>query len=481
MSCYVKIGDLTPENKASILKDLDVVPEIKKGFRKEDYYTKEESVQFYLRHTEKVVKDGKEAEILAGVSLPYVYSACLLKKHINHSKSYPQVKINFTGNLYEKQKPVYDEVFSMMKTKGTSILKVPPGFGKTVLGTKIITDFSLKAVIIIHRELLIKQWLGTIKENTNAKTWVVGETFVPDFDIIITMDQRIKNIPSEIISSIGLVIIDEAHSFCTDKRALSILSFQPKYILAETATPNPSNGMWRLVSLMCGTKMVERNIEIKFDVIKYETGITHPQQQNKQGKLDWAHLTKQMVENPRRNQMIVDIVNSNLEKKILILTARTDHVNILKGVLTHEKVDTFFGNKKSYKDSRVLIGTISKIGTGFDEKNACDDYNGVRIDLVILATSIKDESLLEQNVGRGFRSENPVIYDIVDKNSILGSHFYSRQKWYLSKNGSVKVKKAGVQIDTESAPPESFISKTLNIQQTPEEKKEMEKFLESLK
>jgi len=480
MSCYVKIEDLSPEHKASILKDLDVVPEIKKGFKKEDYYKKEdESVQFYLRHTEKKADvNGKETEILVGVSLPYTYCACLLKKHINHLKSYPGINVSFSGNLYEKQKPVYDEVFSMMKTKGTSILKVPPGFGKTVLGTKIITDFKLKAVIVIHRELLIKQWLGTIKENTNAKVWVVGEPYVPDFDIILSMDQRIKNIPQDILSTIGLVVIDEAHSFCTDKRALSILSFRPKYILAETATPNPSNGMWKLISLMCGNKMVERNIEIKFDVIKFETGITHQQKTNKQGKLDWAFLTKQMVENPHRNQMIVDIVNSNLEKKILILTARTDHVNILKGILTHEKVDTFFGNKKSYKDSRVLIGTISKIGTGFDEKNACDDYNGVRIDLVILATSIKDESLLEQNVGRGFRSENPLIYDIVDKNSILTGHFYARQKWYLSKNGTVRIKKAGVQIEKDS---ESFISKNLkSLTQTDSEKKEMEEILKIL-
>jgi len=437
MSCYVKVEDLSPEQKASILKDLEVVAQEKKTYGKPIYTAEKESVQFYLRHTEK----KNNQDVLIGVSLPYTYSACLMKKHLNHLKSYPSININFSGNLYEKQVSVYDEVFESLKTKGTSILKVPPGFGKTVLGTKAIVDFKLKTVIVIHRELLIKQWLGTIKENTNAKVWTVGQP-MEDFDIILCMDQRIKNIPQEIIDSIGMVIIDEAHSFCTDKRALAILAFRPKYILAETATPNPSNGMWKLISLMCGTKMVERNVEIKFKVIKYETNLTHDQKTNKQGKLDWAYLTKQMVENPQRNQMIVDIVNSNLDKKILILTARTDHVNILKGVLTHEKVDTFYGNKKSYKDSRVLIGTISKIGTGFDEKNACDDYNGVRIDLVILATSIKDESLLEQNVGRGFRSENPIIYDVVDKNSILMSHFYARKKWYLSKNGTITVQKS---------------------------------------
>lgn len=433
MSCYIKKSELTGNQKERILADLLVKPIEKKTYNaNKSYYKEETPAKFYIVDE-------------FGIYLPYAYSAGLLNRHINHEKKYPEINLTFTAVLRENQIPVYSETINFLKKSGTIIIKVPPGFGKTMLGSKLIVDSHLKAVVILHRELLINQWLGTFRESIKEyKVWVVGAEPEPtsEPDIIITMNERVDNIPKKLIEQVGIVIIDEAHCFCTEKMSGSILKFSPKYVIAETATPNPGNGMGKMINLLCGNNMVERIIDKEFSVVKYETGIEHETVQNKQGGLDWSFLLKKVIECPIRNQMIVDIVDANKNNKILILTARADHVRILKGLLVHEKVDTFFGNKKTYNDSRILIGTMSKIGTGFDEKNACDDFNGVRIDLVILATSIKDESLLEQNVGRGFRSDSPVIYDLVDKNKVLQNHYYCRKKWYDSVSGTITILKS---------------------------------------
>jgi len=114
-----------------------------------------------------------------------------------------------------------------------------------------------------------------------------------------------------------------------------------------------------------------------------------------------------------------------------------------------ESVDSMAGTKSTYSDSRILVGTISKIGTGFDEKTACPNFNGVRINMLILCTSIKKASLLEQSIGRVFRAEMPVVIDLVDDNPILKRHWKERQKWYISRNGTIKTIKMIPQVNQE--------------------------------
>ena len=54
----------------------------------------------------------------------------------------------------------------------------------------------------------------------------------------------------------------------------------------------------------------------------------------------------------------------NPTHKIVILTGYVNHTKLLHKTLEDlgESVDYLCGNKKNYKNSRVLIGTIDKIG-----------------------------------------------------------------------------------------------------------------------
>jgi superfamily II DNA or RNA helicase len=436
MSCYVARKDLTETMIKSITKDLWIVPQ-KKSYI-DMYQQPEEPIKFYRLDT--VNGDIK------GIFLPYAYSAGLIGKHINHLKTYPVINFTCTSTLRDDQPSTYKELFTDVMTKGSAILNVPPGFGKTVIGSKLVADAKHPAAVLTHLVGLVNQWVTTFRNTLVSPTgkplniWVVGEgPMVGTPEIIICMDQRVKNIPKEIKDTIGTLIIDEAHCFCTDARAQTILEFSPKYVVAETATLKREDSLHSIIHMLCGPKAVYRAITKVFKVFKVDTGIELETQKNSQGKLDWAFLVNKMCENEKRNDIIVNIIKSNPTKKILVLTSRTEHIKILEALLgkKYGTVDTFYGTKRSYVDSRILLGTISKIGTGFDEGSACKDFKGERINLVIMATSIKNESLLEQCIGRGFRSEFPEIYDIVDRNRTLKSHYYIRNKWYASKNGVV--------------------------------------------
>jgi superfamily II DNA or RNA helicase len=374
------------------------------------------------------------------VELPYTFAAALLQRPVNQDLDHPKATFQFTGELFDHQKEVSQEALQHLQTKGTTTLGVYPGFGKTVLGAKLAAEMGLYVVVLYHREILGTQWDKTFEDFTNATRWIVGTPMPEIFPhITFCMDSRFHLLPDAYRDRIGTVIVDEAHAFCTPSRVECLLAWHPKYVIAETATLSRDDGMHLMVQTICGNHGIFRSSTKAFQVMQIETSI-EPEIRTTSRGTDWSSLVKSLCYNETRNRMILSLVQNNPEHKILILCSEVQHVNLLCEALRQmgESVDSMFGTKKSYSDSRVLIGTQSKIGTGFDEKNACPNYNGIRINMLILATSIKKASLLEQTVGRVFRAELPVIIDLVDFNPILKRHWNERKKWYISRNGTIQ-------------------------------------------
>jgi hypothetical protein len=81
---------------------------------------------------------------------------------------------------------------------------------------------------------------------------------------------------------------------------------------------------------------------------------------------------------------------------------------------------------------RVLIGTTSKAGVGFDHD---------KLDALILASDLEDYFI--QYLGRVFRrlDVTPIVFDLVDENSILKRHFATRKAVYLESGGKIQVYK----------------------------------------
>jgi hypothetical protein len=160
---------------------------------------------------------------------------------------------------------------------------------------------------------------------------------------------------------------------------------------------------------------------------------------NRMGNIDWTSLVQNTLMDERRNDIIFNIISKNLNHKILILTALKDHATLLYDGLVNRKISCDFlcGTKKGYIDSNVLIGTTSKIGTGFDPATSCPTYQGTPFDLLLLVCSIKKYSMLVQNIGRVFRSDFPTVMHFVDDDDIYKGHWYKARKWYLARGATI--------------------------------------------
>ena len=376
------------------------------------------------------------------VHLPFLYAASLFQTIPNDNIVFPAVNWSFTGNLRANQVPVEAEAWSQVETKGTTTLGLYPGFGKTILGASLSSRPRpmLLTCILVHREILCGQWRKTYQTVTNARTWIVGEPNPPaQFEVIICMDTRWMHIPEQVRNAVGFLIIDEAHAFCTPGHVDCLLSFHPKYVVAETATLMRDDGMHSMIYAICGEHGVFRETNIPFTVMKITTNTKPERALNRQGGINWAALVESTLFDERRNFIICNLVLANPTRTILILTSRVDHAYLLQQQLTELNIScgTMVRNQNTYAECQVLIGTMSKIGTGFDQESACDNFSGRRFDTLILASSIKKYSMLVQNVGRAFRTECPTIMHLVDDDSIYTNHWYKCRKWYLMHSGTI--------------------------------------------
>ena len=425
MAFSIERSTVPLEIAQSIRKMLCLQPETTGN--KYNQYNTPEPILFY------VLRDGI-------LHLPYLFAASILQIIPNINIPYPVTELSFSGSLRDKQIAVEEEAWSQLERFGTSTLGLYPGFGKTILGAKLASRAKLMTVILVHREILTTQWKKTFTDVTNAKVWIVGEKKPPPIcDVIICMDTRWSSIPKEIIDAVGFLIIDEAHAFCTRARVQCLLAFHPKYIVIESASLERDDGLHSMIYAIAGQHGVFRESNIPFSVMKITTNTKPPRTLNKMGGIDWAALVQDTLMNPRRNEIILNLVRANLKHKILILTSLRCHATLLYDKLQELNIpsDYLCGSKKGYVDSSVLVGTISKIGTGFDPATSCPTYAGKPFDLLILVCSIKKYSMLVQNIGRVFRADLPIVMHLVDSDDILKSHWYIARKWYLARGANI--------------------------------------------
>lgn len=351
---------------------------------------------------------------------------------VNHSL----LKSPFKGKLWPSQISVYEEALKDLKNEHTTILNLHPGFGKTVLGTSLACSLGYKTIFMIAGTPLIKGWKGTItKMVPDATVWIVGNKKPKNHNIAICMIGRIGKIPPEELLEYGTLVIDECHMFCTQNRIEKLLSIRPKNIIALSATfKRWDDGFHRAIELIAGTKKIVRRYEGNLSIYRYATDL-NIQYEIKNGMPDWQDLRLQISQNDKRNDDIANMCSFLVKKgyKIVVFTwLNENHVKPLYEKISKQikKVSYYSGSKSGYDDADVLIGTIGKIGTGFDEKEMCNNFGGIRLNLALIVGSLKSISLLEQMVGRILRSINPTVIHYVDRDNISQKHWRGCLPYY---------------------------------------------------
>jgi superfamily II DNA or RNA helicase len=115
-----------------------------------------------------------------------------------------------------------------------------------------------------------------------------------------------------------------------------------------------------------------------------------------------------------------------------VLVKRVEQGHLIEKMLNEygDNVTSLLGSNQNYdSSSRILIGTCSKVGTGFDHP---------KLDTLLLAADVQEYFI--QYLGRCMRTVDtrPVIFDLVDNYSLLNKHYNVRKKIYEKHGGIIK-------------------------------------------
>lgn len=299
-----------------------------------------------------------------------------------------------------------------------------PGFGKTVTCIDAIHRYNMNATIVVNRTCLKKQWEEEIAKylpNTKLK-------------ISVTMISKLCDHDTN-----NIVIVDEAHLIVTKKGVEMLSNIFPKILIGLSGSFFRYDEFHPFLSWFFGepisltdeaARVMDMDTTRTVFIKTIESNIRPTISHNSIGGLDWSTVLSSLSENEERNRLIIDIVAQHSEKNILILVKYIKHGERLISLLNEsgeQSVTGCFGTKKIIDtESRIIISTIQKIGTGISID---------KLDCLILATDVVKYYI--QYVSRILRTKtrDSLVIDIIDDNFVLQKHFRERKKIYKELHG----------------------------------------------
>ncbi len=370
------------------------------------------------------------------IYLPLAYSVKKLKLRRPSRKHYPAEDVlPFNGKLRPLQKTVKMETLEILSRTGSCIIALYCGAGKTFLSLHLANEIGFKALIIVHRIILINQWKNSIdRVFPGCKTQIITPKSTLDSDAKFYIMNAI-NVPKMsrlFFRDIGTCIVDECHTIATKKLSESLGYIAPRYLIGLSATPTRPDGMDVLLDVYFGKNRIKRPLHRKHIVYKVDTGFVPEFKLQRNGKVDWNSVLESQASSLERNNLIVKIVKHFRDRYFLILCKRVAQGNWLIQRLKEEGEDvtSLIGKQTEFDfDSRILVATIQKCGFGFDHP---------KLNTLLLAGDA--EEYFVQYLGRVLRREEgePWVFEFVDDFGILQKHYQTRKKVYLRSGGIIK-------------------------------------------
>lgn len=375
------------------------------------------------------------------------------------------IRVEFMGAL----RPDQESAAVQLVQHDSGILSAPTGFGKTVIGSWIISHCKQPTLVIVPRNELLTQWRTSLKQfldiqerppilltksgkPSKRKNPIIGQygggkhklsgiidvaTYQSLFE-----ESDVTGLPrvADFVRKYGLVICDECHHGAAPQLERVLSQVNPRYIYGLSATPKREDRLERITYLhlgpiRCVIDPKEQAAQQSFAriLIPRFTYIRLPRISK---DTPYTTVISELLKSQKRNRMIVEDAVSAIQigRTPLIITSRVDHARLLAHWLEEAlAVDSacrcrviLLCGSDSAKERRqaiellhsltqterfVMVATGSYVGEGFDVP---------RLDTLLLAAPSSYESVITQYSGRLHREyegkHDVMVYDYIDAN-----------------------------------------------------------------
>ena len=356
-----------------------------------------------------------------------------------------RMNATFNGVL----RPDQQEALEAITKHDFGMLIAPTAFGKTVTAAAVIAKRKVSTLVIVHRADLMRQWqerLGSFVGLDDQKIGLIGAgkkkpTGMLDIAVIQSLARR-DDLP-ELFSQYGQVIIDEAHHLTAATFEAVLKQANSRYVLGLSATPVRSNGHHPIIFMQSGPvrHIAKRPAHVPDQLM---VRVRHLPTPAIPPNASIQEVIRLLSVDADRNARIVADATTALKngRKVLLLTKRTEHLDLLHAQLAHVEFPCFMlhGRMKTkerqaiikalaelpHDAPHILLASAQLVGEGFDH---------APLDTLILTLPISWTGTLQQYAGRLHRDHanksDILIYDYVEQDHAqLYRMWEKRQRGY---------------------------------------------------
>jgi superfamily II DNA or RNA helicase len=360
-----------------------------------------------------------------------------------------------------EQQPLITKAVQLLQQDQQFVFEAPTGWGKTVVGSVIAAHLRQPTMIVVHKQDLMDQWEDSLLNVLGVPASLVGRVQQDQCDwqgkrFVLGMVQSLiipDRYPDEMYRYFGFLLLDEVHRMAADCFVNTCWMFPAKYRMGLTATPERSDGKWRVVISHIGPVRCRGTlIPMKPKVLVRKTGWKIPSRSRRvHGMLVEEKIPhepgrmmlviKAMAASQTRNLEIVNFVLAayQVERRILVLSELREHLTSLFHMaagfdVPGEDMGFYMGGMSKLalevsKKKRVVWATYKMTSEGTDVP---------AWDSLVFATP---RANIKQPLGRINRFEEnkkqPIALDLVDYDRIFSSFYLARLKQYYSVGAQV--------------------------------------------
>lgn len=227
------------------------------------------------------------------------------------------------------------------------ILHAQTGFGKTNTALSLIYRLQTTALVIVHKEFLLRQWVARIEQwLPGARVGVVQgpRCEFEDKDIVVAMVESLAlddggRYPVALYDWPGILVYDELHRVGARSWSPTPQKFKSIYRLGLTATPRRKDGAdsvfwWHVGPIVCEAKTeMPKPLVRQIAIPKSFNSPSILSRQDTNDAIAVTVLTRLTVRNWRITQETLKALRAPGGRKLLILSERLEHLRLLEGLL----------------------------------------------------------------------------------------------------------------------------------------------------